>query len=169
MLPLTLTAILSVSVLDGLNAFKGGLFSLYFWRIGRKGLSLACPLLYTALEYSASASFLSLKLGNPSLLALVLVTCAFSKLVLWRYHLNLGVRTTLASLAKKSFVNSVMDFDFLVGGIVAMLGVTYFALFIASNVLARYLGSAVSSKLCRTNVEVLTSASIVLLAVALVV
>ncbi|QKR00624.1 hypothetical protein GWK48_09730 [Metallosphaera tengchongensis] len=170
MLLLTPIAILSVSVLDGLNPFKGGFFSLYFRRTGQKWASLACPPMYTLLAYSFSFVFMSLKLSSWNSywgISMVLLLCAITRIVNYRYHVNLDVRVSMTSMVRRSLLYSIMDLDFLIGGVALLLGVRYFLPFLITNVLSRYLGSLLAHRLFRTNFEILTSISIALVALSI--
>ncbi|MEM0072925.1 hypothetical protein [Metallosphaera sp.] len=118
MLPLILIAILSVSLIEGLDPYKGLLFSYYFYVFNKVWESYLVPIVSGLLYYSLGF-FLTILLVNFDytqslrlIISYLLITHSLFKLFLGRImHYTGNMRPSIPNVVKWSFLNSIIQMN----------------------------------------------------------
>ncbi|WP_048100704.1 hypothetical protein [Candidatus Acidianus copahuensis] len=166
----TLIAILSSGMIDGIDVYKGGLFSLYFKRVGDEFRALISPLFYTLMEClpCVVAFWLWNDFSRPEIIILsgTLLSYAIMRIPVDKYIHYVGdVKPTLRGLAKWSWVNSLLCMDFIPPVIFLLIGKGYFLAFLIGNITFRYLAYKINVRILRINFSALFSLIIAITAV----
>lgn len=180
----TLTAILSaitIGLLEGIDPHKGLLFSYYFFKFRKVKISLLAPIIITICYYSLGL-ILSFTLDPTSSINVKIVVTYFLilhsllKLFLGRIlHYSGSMKPNLMNVIKWSFVNSVIQMEFIpVFCLFIFLKFYSILILFLVNIISREITFMILKdrsegvlRLTRVNMNALSSITILILGIAL--
>jgi hypothetical protein len=137
MLLLILTAILSV--IEGINIYKGTLFSFYLIDFGKRVQGLVFILVASLLPVLfIFFSFYVVVQSELLVLGVILALSYLPKIILWKYyHYSGNYIPSLTNAMKWYVMNYIIKMDFILPMYISLIGLNYLLVFILAGLITR--------------------------------
>ncbi|BFH73085.1 hypothetical protein SJAV_10290 [Sulfurisphaera javensis] len=179
MLPLILTAILSLGVIEGVNPHKGLLFSYYFFSFKKVKESYLLPFFITFFYYLIGILIIVLiRISHSIISELILLYMIYMsigmKLIMGNFiHYNSSIKPKILNVIKWSLINSILNMNVIYPIIISYFSNLFFILYFISNLLTRELIFCISKNiplnLSRYNLDYLEILILLILSVFILV
>jgi hypothetical protein len=144
---------LCLGICEGLNVYKGPLFSIYLRKFNKKIESLTLPIiiiLFSSWPVILIAAKPYISSYSIQAIAILLIITYVIKLVFWRYHhYTGGFIPKFTTALKWMSINSLINMDFLLPLLLISLNIDFFMVYVFSNIILKYLLSIVGENRVR--------------------
>ncbi|AWR95585.1 hypothetical protein [Acidianus brierleyi] len=130
-----LIAILSflLGITEGLNVYKGPLFSLYLRKFNRKIESYTLPF-FMIIFILWTIIFAKFSITSVLMVGIFIVLTYLMKLLIWKYHHYTGsFSPSLMTAIKWVLINSLINMEFILPLFLVLMNVLYYFIYIIAN------------------------------------